>query len=887
MASSSSDGAGRGRIARIAAVLVALGGLGACRDLPTVTEGICGNEVVEPGETCDTHVAEGLYCGAAGEVGACHYRCTDPSNNTYACQAGAGCGVDGVCRRSGGDFAKPSFVASESAQRMLSGDFDGDGRDDVVAVGDVSTSIHYFETTGQHAFSVAIPGASRVPALGDLNADGYTDLVIRLRDGLGVLRGQSDRTLLADTFASLLYPRPIEQIVPLGRVGDMNEVLLFQSETMMPPQEMTSLHLLQVDGPRVLPSMEMIHEPVEGALQGAVAAYVSQDGCPFLGFETQNPSRLYLYACDPANPGWSNGIFATFSLEGAPWGGAYFGNVDADNKYEIIFGADNGGAKQLYYAKAGSGDPPHPLLGIAPSGTACSEQDLVLHGDPLAVGDLDANGVVDVVDELGVVFLESAQGKGRRTCNEGGRRWRSAAIGNLDLIGFPDLLAARADSPILDVFSGVGNGLFNAFALPTQRPVKSIVFGDFDGDIIGDAALWLQSDTVDAQRKPPGGLSLLFGRPFGSPESPVSIGEIDNVQQVVAGQLTGGNDLSQSDGITDLVVVSSPGVQESSVTLFPGSSARQFLSPLLLRTSQDDMAPPKAPDLVTAGHFTSLTCQGGMTGAGGAGGATGASGQVQAQPASIAVLAEGQLWQARGCKEGELSPVAPTSQASLGTALLLAPLDLVPLQKNEKESATQDLAVFGKDASGKLSIATVHLDMSGNVTSKGSTVVDLPSLSLLEGTTADVPMRVADVDGNGLRDIALTTPRQVIVFWNMGQSFGAKFAVFDLDRYASVDPRKGGVPADQTIKDIAFLHLDDDAPLELVVLTEQKLVRADFQPKTSTFDATDDYTGPEADRLQVRDGRSLLAADVNGDGLADLLIGDNQGVRLELGKEGP
>ncbi len=85
-------------------LVVLAAALAACDDLPPAQEGVCGNQVVDPHEDCDTFaVGEGTLCRPPGSDGACRYACGAHGAPPH-CPEGMGCGVDGTCRAPAGTF---------------------------------------------------------------------------------------------------------------------------------------------------------------------------------------------------------------------------------------------------------------------------------------------------------------------------------------------------------------------------------------------------------------------------------------------------------------------------------------------------------------------------------------------------------------------------------------------------------------------------------------------------------------------------------------------------------------------------------------------------------------------------------------------------------------
>src|SRR5579864_1993152 len=105
--------------------------LASCATLDPLPGGTCGNGVIDPKEDCDTHDIGSFKCGAPGTAAACRITCTAAS----ACPDGWGCGVDGVCRQPSGVFPAASGPLSEGIAGIHVGDFDGDGRQDILGTG--------------------------------------------------------------------------------------------------------------------------------------------------------------------------------------------------------------------------------------------------------------------------------------------------------------------------------------------------------------------------------------------------------------------------------------------------------------------------------------------------------------------------------------------------------------------------------------------------------------------------------------------------------------------------------------------------------------------------------------------------------------------------------
>ena len=127
--------------ARLLALAITVAAAAACKDLPDVAAGECGNGVIDVGEDCEADfVAEDgtvFPCGGADGANQCLLECVDD-----ACPAGYGCGADGTCRQASGVFERGASLTL-AVDDVLAGDVDDDGFDDLVASSGSSVMVSF------------------------------------------------------------------------------------------------------------------------------------------------------------------------------------------------------------------------------------------------------------------------------------------------------------------------------------------------------------------------------------------------------------------------------------------------------------------------------------------------------------------------------------------------------------------------------------------------------------------------------------------------------------------------------------------------------------------------------------------------------------------------
>ncbi len=174
-------------------LLVAIAG---CSDLTAVPTGTCGNLVVEASEQCDGEAS----CGSEG-IAACRFTC---DRGTTSCPGSLACAVDGYCVATTGAFVPfeqaPRYEMP--ADRIVVGDLDGDGRDDVIGVGD-SLRVRFGAPDAPLATSYEkrIRPPTGPAAIGQLDGELGLDVVFPTADGIFTLVSRG-RELDAVPYAS-------------------------------------------------------------------------------------------------------------------------------------------------------------------------------------------------------------------------------------------------------------------------------------------------------------------------------------------------------------------------------------------------------------------------------------------------------------------------------------------------------------------------------------------------------------------------------------------------------------------------------------------------------------------------------------------------------------
>jgi len=918
-------------------LLSLLGGLAitaaSCGTLPDINAGQCGNRVVEPanGEACDERKTG--KCGLPSSYAPCQYIC----NDEVSCETGYGCGLDGICRQSGGLSDLPISIGGVGAQQLLRGDFDGDGRDEIVTANGNIATVHFLTTEGFITSSKSFPYSGGTPAIGDLNGDGLADMVLNLGQTMSIWLGQEDRTLIPQTQPIMYSARATQRLIPLGTyVGDAYILALTDGAS----DNGASFIQFGPDGNHRLDSATSTKLPL-GKVHGTVATKAfTENGkaCGMMAAALEAPMGQPLIQsrvgaakrCEDSK--YIEQLWDIKLGMNSPWAGVFFRDIDKDGTDEVLYGVDYGLYQSLMMDKFGAdGKPlgtPVPYLDHEPGNCLPMAQ---LSSAPLAIADLNNDGHIDFVDSRGVLLSNSEINPKpyKRVCHSYTSfdpmdplkiavSWTSAVIGDVNGDGKPDLVASRKNQNIVDLWIWKPDGIATV-PLSVPGPVQDLVGGDLDGDSITDLVFRLVPPPGDALA--PTSIFAMFGNPLGIPSTPQSIGTIRGVKQLVVGRFQGANQLGEADLYDDLLVLADewefgkPPTGESPLTLIQGSSTRTLVAPLILqentRTNLDfGIGGGNGPERDIHGIAISDF-----------GIPFDYNDPLGLAPSNIVVAAGSKIWTAGFQKDGS-SFVVKDNLPIGNTAVALTPAD--DLEPNMSSPAnpyvahTTTLGVFTGTVDGP---GLWFIDQIGtNQFVDGYEDLDLlkPKVRLPSAEQPDVPYIFADLDANGKRDLVLVAEemdtsgslnRTIVVYWNGDATLASmpfdlnKVTPFPFKPQVDFGPPGGTMPdggmsmmPDTTpVDDIAAINFDGDEFLEVAILSRGNIYIAKIdlqdpvedQPLQVTTSRDLALLNEGAPVAQLPGGNSLLTIDANSDGIDDLVVGDISKLLLFFGTERP
>ena len=889
-----------------------------CATLDPLSANTCGNGVVDANEDCDSFPSQ--QCGTPSDGAAqCRLLCNrtvkdkDGKDVQLTCPDGWGCSVSNFCRAPSGGFQPSDAPFSSGVTHMSVGDFDGDRRADILGTnaGVGRGRIHYVNV-GAEPQIVSLPGVLAAPTVFDFDGDGRSDIAfgysgprdlnlvddipgtISQSDGLALILGQTDRTIVPKLFPSLSGPSVDPFIIPLVAVrGDVPKN----------GSPIVSLALLPGDGGRrslisldntsaaqgTLPSFHRILDgTVAGDPQsGKLFVYppmppppTSACGEVVIGLNGGAAgSRVEVYS--PCQRGaltvtWAQNLPPVVIPMPAPVTRVFIADVDGDGSNDLIIGTT--GTPSVYVAYGDGGASFTPVA--APT---------TLTDVPLAAGLINFDRVIDFVVPGGVLIsgtdlLDGGLG------GDGGlpplptrdklawsllrspnKTWTVAQIADVNRDSAPDVIAASRAEADIDVLEGTLTHTMPAFTVSTTGPVTNLVASDFDFDGTQDiafAATNPASTVLD--------IGVSYGRVLTMPpEDPRTAGRLDGVRQLFL----------QPNGIA----ISSVTKDAFSLAVLLKSTERQPIAPLLFEVTDTKKAIPilATRSLVAArrGANVDLIAFLAIT-------------DVSAAVLNVKKKLTYGVWAAAG-----------TGPASFDSPQQGLTLDGLPVADSSDRFLVRNAAGdLGDPAGWNIVVVSpndagpgtaIRIIPPGGPKGNGMPATTIPGIAVLPPPIVladrepyvDARIELRDVDGDGHLDLVTLLEDVVTKAPILSVLFGTGKSTFEAPAVTIAIPAITGATPDELVP-LAFTQMTTrGAPLgdvsgptlattsgkrrEVMILTKSRLFRA-------SFDGTRKATVSEAPEIfgKISEGVAIVTGDFDGDGVQDLAISDQSAIRI-------
>lgn len=772
----------------------------------------------------------------------------------------------------------PTGAPIEAAvERVLLGDFQGDGRASVLglgaanAVGAAYARLFFVQDDGSAVESSLLGFPVASPHLSDLSRDGRDDFVFSVLSGLGVMLGQSAEELVPVSYPLLTLQEGASTLAipvqPQPRGPLDQSIVIFVSLPDYYAIESLDENTRIAELP--FPHEKLASEPV--------VADIIQDAsapCGELLFAYEGEPDVWLVQPCNADGSWASSTntlrrAATLPDDRVADTGPFTEDVDGDGSFDLVVGAKGDETFVAFGCGAGRfcSDPADPqtdgeMLPVQVAlAASCAEGSSVKKTLPIGLGEINGDGLPDLVTPYEVVLTKGFSVAGQQArvevCPIARKlvgQWTNAKIADLNLDGRPDVIAGSSTGLDLEFYAGTGFDRMNLTRITTPAPVSHMSLGDFDGDLVPDLAVGLSFPEQGAPGKGGDMLAISYGRLQQPPEPLVQVASFDGMDQVVAAYF------DEDDAVQELGVVARNAEGMQTVTVFLSSGGRQLLAPFGLSGAP---AGP-APEADIEGSPLSLAVDD-------------FDGDGDLDVASFALVGSTctsddclfRLWVTPSEGEAELlpslyGPELPSDvQPFASSDVFGIEVAAFPVSTDVDRDGRSDvvlLAPWRADAA-QSGAWWAKLDEEGGKLGDAQLVTRGPV-----GLHARSFPVVEDLDVDGQPDLVMLAETadgsRLVVAWG---SSG-----LDLTQPVALD-----VP--ETPLGFGLVHADTDGLHEIVVVGEQQAYLAErgpSDPRTWVVEALEGVDG----------GTSVAVRDIDGDGIEDLAIADELGVRIYRGK---